>query len=77
MGLFSIVITTLSYSGILIIFWKGGSLVINNTITPGDLSSFMLIALSMSAALARLDRIWMSMLNSLAMAERLFTLLDK
>lgn len=76
MGLFSVVISSLSYASILVVFWKGGSLVLDKSITPGDLSSFMLVALSLSGALFRLERVILNILNSLGVAERLFKMVD-
>jgi ABC-type multidrug transport system fused ATPase/permease subunit len=76
MGLFSVIISSLSYSAVLIVFWKGGSLVLSQSISPGDLSSFMLVAISLSGALMRLERTALNILNSLGVAERLFSMID-
>jgi ABC-type multidrug transport system fused ATPase/permease subunit len=51
-------------------------MVIDEQITVGDLSSFMFLTVSLSGGLMMLERVIMSFLSALGVAERLFELMD-
>ncbi|MFQ5747102.1 MAG: ABC transporter ATP-binding protein [Gemmatimonadota bacterium] len=70
------VITFVTFSGIAIVLWEGGHLVLTGQITAGELVSFLLYAVSVAAAITALASLWSAYQEAQGAALRVFDLLD-
>jgi len=70
------VITFVTFSGIAIVLWEGGHLVLTGQITAGELVSFLLYAVSVAASITALASLWSSYQEAQGAALRVFDLLD-
>ncbi|KAI9306166.1 P-loop containing nucleoside triphosphate hydrolase protein [Cunninghamella echinulata] len=62
---------------ILAVLWYGGSLVMENAITIGELTSFMLYTAYVGSSLGGLTSFYSEIMKGMGAAERLFELLDR
>ncbi|MFQ5889322.1 MAG: ABC transporter ATP-binding protein [Gemmatimonadota bacterium] len=76
-GTFFGVISFVTFSGIAIVLWSGGRLVLEGQITAGELVSFLLYAVSVAAAITALASLWSSYQEAQGAARRVFDLLDR
>jgi ATP-binding cassette, subfamily B, bacterial MsbA len=74
-GIFYGMITFIAFGGIVVVLWKGGLLVLEGQITPGELVSFLLYAVSVAAAITALASLYSSYQEAMGAAKRVFDLL--
>lgn len=75
-GAFYAILTVVAFSGIVIVLWQGGRLVVTAEITAGQLVSFLLYAVQVAAAISTLASVWSSYQEAQGAALRVFELLD-
>ncbi|MEM6296803.1 MAG: ABC transporter transmembrane domain-containing protein, partial [Myxococcota bacterium] len=66
----------LAFSAIAGIFYLGGKMVATDTISPGDLTEFMLYTMMVAAAVGAMAGIWASLQAALGATARIFEILD-
>lgn len=76
-GVFFGTVTFVSFAAIAVILWQGGRLIVAGAITPGDLVSFLLYAVTVAGSFTGLAGLWGSLQEALGSARRVFDLLDK
>ncbi|HYX35763.1 MAG TPA: ABC transporter transmembrane domain-containing protein [Oligoflexus sp.] len=59
------------------VLWYGGDMVLTGVMTLGDLTSFLLYALSVTVSLGSLGSLWTDFMSTLGASERIFELLDR
>lgn len=64
-----------TYCAVIMILWLGGSLVITGSMTPGELSGFVLYTLMVTASIASLAEVWANLNRASGAIERIFELL--
>jgi subfamily B ATP-binding cassette protein MsbA len=74
-GVFFGIITFVAFSGVAVVLWQGGRLVIEGQITAGELVSFLLYAVSVAAAITALASLWGGFQEAVGAARRVFELL--
>ena len=67
---------TAGYMGIALVIWLGGRSLINDELTPGDLTSFFLYTFIVAGALADLASLWGSLQRAAGATDRLFAVID-
>jgi subfamily B ATP-binding cassette protein MsbA len=75
-GVFFGVITFVIFSGIDVVLWKGGRLVLAGQLTAGELVSFLLYAFYVAAAVGTLAGLFSSYQEAVGAARRVFELLE-
>lgn len=70
------VVELLASLGIALVFWYGGTSVINGDMTPGALLAFLFYAVNLSNPLKRISRTYSTLQRSLASADRVFQVMD-
>lgn len=70
------VITLVTFSGIVIVLWQGGRMVLAGHITAGQLVSFLLYAVFVAAAITSLTALWGGYQEARGAVTRVFELLD-
>jgi subfamily B ATP-binding cassette protein MsbA len=70
------VVGFVAFSAIVVVLWQGGRLVLAGTMTPGTLVSFLLLAVTVAAAVGSLVSLFGSYQEAIGAAERVFELLD-
>lgn len=68
--------TTIGFSTVLGVLWYGGYLVINEKITIGKLSSFILYTINMSTSVLMLGGILNQVITAIGVSEKLFQMMD-
>ena len=68
--------TTFGFGGLIFMIWTGGNMVIQGTISAGNLSTFMLAGINASSAFNSIDKIIKRFAGSLGACERIFEILD-
>lgn len=76
-SLFSSVVQFLVFSALVVVFWYGGVLIINNEITPGKLTTYVLYAVYMSASMIELGMHYTSLKELTGASRRVFEILDE
>ena len=76
-GIFSGGVTFLGYFTIALILIYGGYLVMNEALTPGQLTAFILYTLMVAFALAALSGLWTDFMKATGAARRVFELIDR
>lgn len=76
-AIFSGGVTFLGYATIAVILWVGGSLVMEGSMTPGELTAFILYTLMVAFALGALGSLWNDFMKATGSAERVFFLIDR
>lgn len=69
-------VITLAFGAIAIVLWVGGNDVIDNTITPGELSSFIFYSIITATSLVSLSQIAGQLQTASASASRIFELMQ-
>lgn len=75
-GLMSAMVISLAFSGIAVVLWYGGHLVLNGALTPGELSAFVYIAIVCSGAIGALSDVAGDLQRAAGAVERVFEFLD-
>jgi len=75
-GVFFGAITFCTFSGIVIVLWQGGRLVLNGSLTAGTLVSFLLYTVTIAAAVGALASFFSNYQESVGAAERVFQILE-
>lgn len=65
------------YAAVALVLWYGGHLVIDQVMSVGDLTSFVLYTLLVAFALGALGSLWTDFMKATGSAERVFALLDR
>jgi subfamily B ATP-binding cassette protein MsbA len=74
-GFFSLV-GFVSFAGVVVVLWRGGQMVLDGTLTPGALVSFLLYAVTVAGAVGHLASLFGSYQEAIGASERVFELLD-
>ena len=75
-GVFFGAITFSMFTGIVIVLWQGGRLVLDGSLTAGTLVSFLLLTVTIAAAVGALASFFSNYQESVGAAERVFQLLE-
>ncbi len=67
----------LGYTAIVGVLWYGGRLVIEGRMTVGDLTSFILYAMTVAVSVGALGSLWTDFMSATGAAKRVFELLDR
>ncbi len=76
-GLFSGGVSFLAYATIAVILWYGGTLVLDEVMTAGELTAYILYVLFVAFSLAILSGLWTDFAKAVGAAERVFGLVDE
>lgn len=69
------VVGFVAFAGVVAVLWQGGRLVLEGTLTPGALVSFLLYAITVAAAVGSLASLFGSYQEAVGAAQRVFELL--
>ncbi len=75
-GVFFGAITFSTFTGIVIVLWQGGRLVLDGSLTAGTLVSFLLLTVTIAASVGALASFFGNYSESVGAAERVFQLLE-
>lgn len=75
-GILSLVITFCAYLAVLFVLWIGGMEVLNGKMSSGELSSFILYTITLSASVISLGKV-NQLINATAVSEKIFKLIDE
>lgn len=75
-GLYFSCTNIFTYAAMLGILWYGGSLVLEKSLTTGQLTSFMLYAMQMTGNSSAISYAINSLVTALGVAEKLFSYVD-
>ncbi|MEO8560860.1 MAG: ABC transporter transmembrane domain-containing protein [bacterium] len=64
-----------AFTGVVAVLWQGGRLVLEGTLTPGALVSFLLLAITVAAAVGSLASLFGSYQEAVGAAQRVFEIL--
>jgi subfamily B ATP-binding cassette protein MsbA len=70
------VVGFVAFAGVVAVLWQGGRLVLEGSLTPGALVSFLLYAITVAAAVGSLASLFGSYQEAIGAAQRVFELLD-
>lgn len=76
-ALFSSGMVFLLHSTIVVVFWVGASLVFSNSLTFGDLVSFLLYCVIVAVSFSFLVSAWDEFMQAIGAAERIFEIIDR
>jgi subfamily B ATP-binding cassette protein MsbA len=76
-ALFFGAITFTTFAGVTGVLWTGGRLVLDGTLTPGEMVSFLLYTVSIAAAIGALASFFTAYQEAVGAAERVFDLLEQ
>ena len=65
-----------AFAAVVVVLWQGGRLVLAGALTPGALVSFLLLAITVAAAVGSLASLFGSYQEAVGAAQRVFELLD-
>ena len=65
------------YGAIALVVWYGGRLVIDGSMSLGDLTAYLLYTLTVAFSLAALSGLWGDLMRAVGASERVFELLDR
>ncbi len=75
-SIFSAAISTVGFGAVAVVFWRGGRLVLDNELSVGDLTQFMLYTLIVAASVGALGTLYADFMKARGAASRVFELLD-
>ena len=75
-GIFFGVLTFTTFSGIVIVLWQGGRLVLENQLTAGELVQFLLYTIYIAAAIGALASFFSAYQEAVGAAERVFEIIE-
>ena len=70
------VVGFVAFAGVVAVLWQGGRLVLDGTLTPGALVSFLLYSITVAAAVGSLASLFGSYQEAIGAAQRVFELLE-
>jgi len=70
------VVGFIAFAGVVAVLWQGGRLVLDGTLTPGALVSFLLYAITVAAAVGSLASLFGNYQEAIGAASRIFELLE-
>ncbi|MEO6528597.1 MAG: ABC transporter transmembrane domain-containing protein [Gemmatimonadaceae bacterium] len=70
------VVGFVAFAGVVAVLWQGGRLVLEGSLTPGALVSFLLLAITVAAAVGSLASLFGSYQEAVGAAQRVFELLQ-
>ena len=70
-------ISFLGYATIAVILWFGSSMVMEGTMSPGELTAYILYTLFVAFALGVLSGLWTDFMKAVGAGERVFQLIDR
>ena len=70
------VVGFVAFAAVVAVLWQGGRLVLEEVLTPGELVSFLLYAITVAAAVGSLASLFGSYQEAIGAAQRVFELLD-
>lgn len=76
-AIFGGVVTLLGYGAIAVILWFGGAMVMEGTMSAGELTAFLLYTFMVAFALGALSGLWTDFMKASGSAERVFQLIDR
>jgi ATP-binding cassette subfamily B protein len=76
-AIFSSSMVFIMHSSIAVVLWYGGVLVINNSLSIGDLTAFVLYCMIVAVSFGFLSSIWEEFMHAVGAGERIFEVLDK
>ncbi len=65
------------FTGVGVVLWYGGRLVVNGTLQGGDLVAFMLITLFVAGSVGTFTTLWAQLQEAIGASRRIFELLDE
>lgn len=75
-ALFFGIVGFIAFGGVVAVLWEGGQLVLDGALSPGELVSFLLYAITVAAAVGSLASLFGSYQEALGAVTRVFELLD-
>ncbi len=70
------VVTFVAFGAIVLVIWEGGHLVLAGELTPGQLVTFLMYAVTISGAITSLAGFWANLQEAAGAAQRIFEILD-
>lgn len=70
------VFATVGNGSILLVIWYGGDMVLNGTMSPGDLASFMIYTISIALVSSFFAATVSNIITSLGACDRIFEIMD-
>ncbi len=77
MALFTSAVSFAGYMAVALVLWYGGRLVIEGSMSVGDLTSFILYTLLVAFSFGAIGGLWADFMRATGAAERIFALLDR
>lgn len=74
---FTNVVTMVGFTCLVFIVWYGGRLVIQNELTIGTLTSFLLYVITVAFSVGMLGSLWTDFMSAIGASERIFEILEK
>jgi ATP-binding cassette, subfamily B, bacterial MsbA len=74
-GIFFGMITFVGFTGVVVVLWQGGRLVLAGSLTPGALVQFLLLAFTVAAAVGALAQLFGQFQEAVGAAQHVFALL--
>jgi ABC transporter fused permease/ATP-binding protein len=76
-GIFQAAVTTLGSGALVAVLWYGGRLVLDNVMTVGELTAFLLYTTGVAMSLGTLASLWSDFMSAAGAGDRVFDLLDR
>lgn len=76
-GWFVALITFTGYGAVALVFWFGGRMVADGSMTAGELTSFIIWTLTVAFSLGGLGNLFADLMRAIGSAERVFEILDR
>lgn len=76
-GGFQAAVTTLGSGALVAVLWYGGRLVLDNAMTVGELTAFLLYTTTVAMSLGTLASLWSDFMSAAGAGDRVFDLLDR
>ncbi len=74
---FQAAVTTLGSSALIAVLWYGGRLVLDNVMSVGELTAFLLYTTGVAMSLGTLASLWSDFMSAAGAGDRVFDLLDR
>ncbi|MBV69746.1 MAG: ABC transporter permease [Myxococcales bacterium] len=76
-AIFGAIAAFAGYGAISGVLWYGGHLLVENALTMGELTSFLLYTFTVAFSIAALGRVWQDFMRAIGASERVFELLER
>ncbi len=73
---FGPVASFMGFSAVIAVFWFGGQQVLNGTLTPGQLTMFLILTLTIAGSIGQFSGLWTSLQEALGATKRIFEIID-